>query len=73
MAIAHIARWVSYLLFIVPVAAGFSMTFYAIKRALTQEDDVITMCNSRMKKILIGAILAETISGLITLVETFYM
>lgn len=71
-AISYITGWTKWLLIIIPVAAGTMCTYHALRKTMTSDDSVISECNSKISNTIKGAIIGMTISGLITLLRTFY-
>jgi hypothetical protein len=71
-AISYITGWVSWLLIIIPVAAGTTITYYALKKSLSNDPEDIGQCDVRIRQTIKGAIIGMTISGLITAIRTFY-
>lgn len=61
-----------WLLLIIPVGAGAMLGYQALQKSLTDDQAVIAEKNKFMKNILIGAAIAETASGLVTIFLGFY-
>jgi hypothetical protein len=61
-----------WLLLIIPVGAGLFVGFHALQKSLTDDQAVIAEKNKLIKNTVIGAIIAETASGLITVILGFY-
>lgn len=62
----------TWLLIIIPVAAGLYLGFHALMKSLAEDNAVIAEKNKLMKNVLIGAAIAEGASGLVTVVLSFY-
>jgi len=62
----------TWLLVIIPVGAGFMLGYQALLKSMTDDHAVVAEKNKFMKNVLIGAIIAETASGLVVLVLSFY-
>jgi hypothetical protein len=62
----------TWLLLIIPVGAGAVLGWQALQKALTDDQAVIAEKNKMMKNVIIGAAIAETASGLITIILSFY-
>lgn len=65
----NITAW---LLLIIPVGAGAFLAFHATQKALSDDQAVIAEKNKLMKNAVIGAAVAESASGLITLILGYY-
>jgi len=61
-----------WLLLIIPVGAGAVLGYHALQKSLSDDHAVIAEKNKMMKNVIIGAAIAETASGLVTLVLSFY-
>lgn len=59
-------------LIVIPVGAGFYLTYISGQKALTEDQAVIAEKNKLMKNVLIGAAIAVTASGLVNVVLAFY-
>lgn len=64
-----ITKW---LLVIIPVGAGAVLGWHALQKSLTDDQAVIAEKNKQMKNTVISAAVAETASGLITIILNFY-
>ncbi|MGE4282318.1 MAG: hypothetical protein AB7G87_01215 [Clostridia bacterium] len=62
----------TWLLLIIPVGAGFMLGYQALQKSMTDDQAMIAEKNRFMKNVLIGAIIAETASGLVTVILSFY-
>lgn len=62
----------TWLLLIIPVGAGFVLGYQALQKSLTEDQAIIAEKNKMMKNVIIGAAIAETASGLVTIVLSFY-
>ena len=62
----------TWLLLIIPVGAGAVLGYQALQKSLTDDQGVIGEKNKMMKNVIIGAAIAETASGLITVILGFY-
>jgi cadmium resistance protein CadD (predicted permease) len=62
----------TWLLGLIPVTAGLVAGFFAWQKSVSQDDAAITKYNKLIKNVIIGAVLAETVSGLITVILSFY-
>lgn len=71
-AISFVTDWVKWLLALIPVSAGAVVTYQAIRKSLATDEGTIHECNNKIKNTIKGAIIGLTISGLITLIKTFY-
>lgn len=72
-AIEYATRWVNWLLVIVPFAAGAMCAYQGVKKSLTDDEGVINEANRMISQTIKGAIIAESISGLIVLIKGFYI
>lgn len=61
-----------WLLLIIPVGAGLFVGYHALQKSLTDDQAVISEKNKLIKNTIVGAIIAETASGLVTLILSFY-
>jgi hypothetical protein len=61
-----------WLLLIIPVGAGAVLGYQALQKSLTDDQAVISEKNKMMKNVIIGAAIAETASGLVTVILSFY-
>lgn len=61
-----------WLLLIIPVGAGAVLGYQALQKSLTDDQAVIAEKNKMMKNVIIGAAIAETASGLVTIILSFY-
>lgn len=62
----------TWLLLIIPVGAGAVLGYQALQKSLTDDQAVVAEKNKMMKNVVIGAAIAETASGLITVILSFY-
>ena len=62
----------SWLLLIIPVGAGAVLGYHALQKSLSDDQAVIAEKNKLMKNVIIGAAIAETASGLVTLILVYY-
>lgn len=62
----------TWLLLIIPVGAGAVLGFHALQKSLSDDQAVIAEKNKLMKNVIIGAAIAMTASGLITIILGFY-
>lgn len=62
----------TWLLIIIPVGAGAVLGYHALQKSLSDDQAVIAEKNKLMKNVLIGAAVAETASGLVTIILGFY-
>lgn len=72
-AISFISSWITWLLIIIPVGASTMVTFYAVKKSLSFDEEEKGHCNIRIKQTIKGAIVGITVSGLITIIKNFYI
>ncbi len=61
-----------WLLLIIPVGAGLFVGYHALQKSLTDDQAVIAEKNKLIKNTIIGAIIAMTADGLITIILGFY-
>ena len=61
-----------WLLLIIPVGAGFFMGYHALQKSMSDDDAVIADKNKKIKNTLIGAVIAETATGLVAAILAFY-
>lgn len=66
---AAISGW---LLIIIPGGAGAILGWHAFQKTLTDDQATIAEKNKLMKNVIIAAAVAETASGIITIVLNFY-
>ena len=71
-AIDYITNWVNYMYIIIPAGAAVMVTYQAFKKSIALNDDAIYSANSKIRKTIIGAIIALSISGLITIIKTYF-
>ncbi len=71
-AIDFLIGWTAWLLAIIPAAAGTMIAYHSFRKTATSDDSVINECNLRIKNTIIGAVIGMTISGLITVIRSFY-
>lgn len=71
-AINYITRWTTWLLLIIPVGAGATVTYYAVSKSLSFDMENKGHCDVRIRQTIKGAIIGMSISGIITLIKTFY-
>lgn len=62
----------SWLLILIPVGAGAVLGWHAFNKSMTEDQSVVAEKNRMMKNVIIGAAIAETASGLITVILGFY-
>ncbi len=62
----------TWLLAIIPVGAGAMLGYQALQKSLTDDQAIIAEKNKFMKNVLIGAAIAESASGLVTVILSFY-
>lgn len=62
----------SWLLLIIPLGAGSYVGYHALQKSLTDDQGVISEKNKLIKNTIIGAIIAECASGLVTVILGFY-
>ncbi len=61
-----------WLLILIPTVAGLVLGYLAITKATATDQSIISEKNRLMKNVLIGAVLAESASGLVTLILGYY-
>lgn len=71
-AISYLSGWISWLLVVIPVGAGFMVTYLSVRKALTSDEGVISDCNTKIKNVLIGSAIGMTLSGIVTIVKSFF-
>lgn len=71
-AVSFLSGWITWLLIIVPIGAGTTMTYFSFKKSLSTDEDEISICDRRMKQTLKGAVIAITISGIVTIAKTWF-
>lgn len=64
-----VSRW---LLVIIPVGAGAVLGYHALQKSLSDDQAVIAEKNKQMKNVIIGAAIATTASGLVSIILGFY-
>lgn len=57
---------------LIPAGAGVFLGYHAFQKSVSDDDAVIAHKNKLMKNVLIGAIIAETASGIVAFVLNFY-
>ena len=62
----------SWLLIIIPTGAGAVLGYHALQKSLSDDQAVVAEKNKQMKNVIIGAAIAETASGLVTILLNFY-
>lgn len=72
-AIDWILQWTKYLLIILPFAAGFMVAYFAIKKSFAADQDTIDEGNKRIWTTIKGAIIIESIAGVIAVIKSFYV
>ncbi|MCT4584052.1 MAG: hypothetical protein N4A54_03920 [Peptostreptococcaceae bacterium] len=71
-AIDFISGWTKWLLLIIPVGAACRITYLSTQKSFSLDDDTIIDCNKKIKNTLYGSAIGMTISGLVTIIKTFY-
>lgn len=72
-AIDYITQWTDWLMFyIIPAGAGFRIAYQAWKKSMAVEGDEIADANKKIKTSIIGAVVAVTMGGTITVIKSFY-
>lgn len=71
-AISFISGWVTWLLLIIPVGTGFMVTYFSLKKALSFDVEEKGHCDVRIKQTIKGAIVAISISSMVTIIKSFY-
>lgn len=72
-AVNFLLDWIQWLLIIIPVGAGATITYYALSKTLSSDEAQIGHCNHRIKQTIKGAIVGMCLSGLISIIRLFYM
>ena len=72
-AVNFLTDWIKWLLLIVPVSAGTAVTYFAARKSLTDDEGVVSDCDSKIVKTIQAAVIIMTISGIITAIKSFYM
>lgn len=72
-AIAYLTQMFGWLLIITPFGAGAMCTYQAVRKALTQDEEVIEESNRLIKNTVKGAVVIMTISGLVEAIKLFYL
>lgn len=71
-AISFLSDWITWLGVLIPVGAGAMVTYQATRKALSDDEGVISDCNTKIKNTIKGAIIGISVAGLITLLKSFY-
>lgn len=71
-AISYLSNWITWLLVLVPVGAGLTITYFAVCKAFSGDTGKIAEYNNKIKNTIKAAIIMETISGFITIIKNFY-
>ncbi|MBU3173282.1 hypothetical protein [Clostridium estertheticum] len=71
-AIAFITGWVKYMFIIIPVGATAMVTYQSVRKSLADDDGTASDANNKVKQTIKGAIIGMSLSGLITILQTFY-
>lgn len=72
-AIQFLTGWIGYMLVLLPVGAGFSVTYQSGRKSLTEDPGVMEDANKKIKNTIKATIIGMTISGFITAVKAFYV
>ncbi len=72
-AIDFLTEWTTYLLVITPFAAGAMVTYQAIRKSFSDDEDIICECGKRISNTIKGAIIIVTASGTIEAIKTFFV
>ncbi|OCZ51344.1 hypothetical protein [Dehalobacter sp. TeCB1] len=72
-AISYLSNWITWLYAVIIVGAGFMITYQAIMKTFTTDEDETASRNLRIKQTIKGAIVGLCLSGLITIIKNFYM
>lgn len=62
----------TWLLMLIPVGAGLVLGYHALQKSMADDETTIAHRNKLMKNVIIGSAIAETASGFITVVLSFY-
>ena len=71
-AINFLSDWIVYLFLVIPLGTGTMITYQAIRKAFSNDASVIDDANHKINVTIKGAILGVTISGIITIIKSFY-
>lgn len=71
-AVNFLTDWIEWLLLIIPAGAGAMVTYQALRKSLTDDDGVVSDCNTKIKHTLIGSAIAMSLSGLVIILKAFY-
>lgn len=71
-AINFLLGWTTWLLAIIPVGAGTAVTYFAMSKSFSFDAEYKGICDKRIRQTIKGSIIGMTISGLITVIRTFY-
>lgn len=72
-AISFLSDWIIYLLLIIPAGAIAVVTYQALRKSLSDNQDTMDDAATKIKNTIKGAIIAESIAGVIEAVKVFYM
>lgn len=72
-AINFLSNWITWLLIIIPVGAVAMIVYQATKKSISNDENTTNDCNIKIKNTLKGAIIGMTLSGLITVIKSFYI
>ncbi len=72
-AVKYLGQFIPLMLLLVPPGAGAMIGYQAFKKSLIIESGDIDKYNRRIINIIKGAIVIESMGGLIEILKTFYM
>lgn len=71
-AISYITAWIPWVLAIIPISAGFIITYFSVRKSLSADEGEIGEYNKKIKQTIKGAIIAFTLGSFITVVKVYY-
>lgn len=71
-AINYASNWINWLLFIIPAAATTVIIYFSMQKSWSTDEESIAHYEKRISITVKGAIIAFTISGVITIIKSYY-
>jgi hypothetical protein len=72
-AVSYLNNWIGYLLILTPFGAGTIVTYQAVSKSLSCDDDEIAGANKKIKQSIKGAIIIMCMSSIIEVIKAFYL
>lgn len=72
-AIKYLSNIATYISMVIPVGAGAMLTYFYIRKSLTNDENVIYEYNGKIRNTLIGAAVGLSLAGVVATVKIFFM